>query len=81
MNVPVSNELPSTQALVLGMGIEDIPLVFDISTLARILGCSRSAAYVVASSPGFPLIKVPGLPKRIYKAQFLAWLERVSAGE
>ena len=55
---------------------EDIPLVFDVAHLARILGVSVSTAYSYIHIPGFPAFTLRGSKGyRIHGPRFVTWLE------
>lgn len=63
---------------ILGVKVEEIPVVFDCKYLAKILGCSESTARTVMNQPGFPVLRLSARKHRIYREQFLAWLDRMS---
>lgn len=76
-------EALAAQEIMHGVRIEDIPAVFDVGYLAQILGVSRTTAHAVTHRPGFPVVALGPKLTRIYKPQFLAWLETCvrTAGE
>ena len=78
-----TEETLTVQKIMHGVCIEDIPAVFDVPYLAQILGVSRTTAHAVTHMPGFPVVVLGPKLTRIYKPQFLVWLEtRVrTAGE
>lgn len=60
----------------IGVKVEEIPAVFDCKFLAKILSCSIPTARTVMNQPGFPIWRLSAHKHRIYRAQFLAWLEK-----
>ena len=59
---------------------EDIPLVFDVKYLARILQVSESTAYSYIHIPGFPAFTLAGSKGyRIHGPRFIAWLDERTA--
>lgn len=65
---------------ILGVRVDEIPVVFDAKYLAKILGCSVSTARTIMNQPGFPVVRLSQRKHRIYRAAFLAWLERQCGG-
>lgn len=57
------------------MNIEDVPIVFDAHKLAEVLQISLSSAYALMRREDFPVIHVTPTRRRIYRVQFLRWLE------
>ncbi len=55
--------------------LEDLPAVLSVEDLAAALRISRSGAYNLARSQGFPAIRI-GRRIVVPKRQLLAWLER-----
>lgn len=57
--------------------VEKLGPTIKVYDLADILGVSRPTAYVIARSPGFPSIEVPGCNRVIIPTKaFLSWLEK-----
>lgn len=59
----------------LGMKMEEIPAVFDVQVLAQLLQCSVSTARTYMNRPGFPVWKITKRRHKIYREQFLRWVE------
>jgi predicted DNA-binding transcriptional regulator AlpA len=54
---------------------EDLPAFIDITLMAEIMGISRSTAFSLAKSEGFPAIRV-GAKRIIVPAdKFLKWID------
>lgn len=58
---------------------DDIPFVFDCKKLAEILDVSESTARTIMHSPGFPVRSVSPRKHRVYKGEFLDWLQGKSS--
>lgn len=75
----IAEEMPEVKAAemleILDVSATDIPLVFDVKKLAEILGVSLSTAYVLMKRADFPVIYVTPTRRRIYRVQFLRWLD------
>ena len=54
---------------------DDLPLMLNVQMIAGILGISRSKAYELASSDGFPALKL-GNRIVVPKDQFVEWVRR-----
>lgn len=52
----------------------DIPFVFDYKVLAEVLGVSTFTARTIMNSDGFPLHKLSPRKHRIFKGEFLRWM-------
>lgn len=55
--------------------LDDIPYVFDCKKLAEIMGVSTFTARNIMNSDGFPLRVYGPRSHRIWKAEFLRWME------
>ena len=53
---------------------EEIPVIFDVKTLSRILNISATTAYKITKDESFPSFRV-GRKILINKAEFLLWLD------
>ena len=58
---------------------EDLPLMLNVQMIADVLGISRSKAYELVSSNGFPSLKL-GNRIIVPREQFVEWV-RKSAGQ
>ena len=58
---------------------DDLPLMLNVQMIADVLGISRSKAYELASSDGFPSLKL-GNRIIVPREQFMEWV-RKSAGQ
>jgi|GEM_PF-4502069 len=67
------------QDMLPGVRLEDIPAFFDRKFLARILCISEGAAYDVMCQPRFPVWRITSHIHRIYKVEFLDWVEEQHA--
>lgn len=54
--------------------IDDLPITFGTSELAKILGISRNKAYELVNRPDFPKYKM-GRKIIISKKHFLKWMD------
>ena len=63
------------EGLKLGVRYDEIPLVFNVRWLAKILMVSYSTALAIMHSQGFPVRVFGRRIYRIYKEPFLRWLE------
>jgi excisionase family DNA binding protein len=54
--------------------IEDLPLVLRMPHLQAIMHCSKTKAYELVHTRGFPIVRV-GRSIRIPRDAFLRWLE------
>lgn len=59
---------------------EELPLMLTVPDVASVLGVSRTGAYELAHSEGFPALKI-GNRIVIPKNKFLLWIERQCGGE
>lgn len=64
----------------MGIRTDDIPAVFGSRELAQILGIGESTARELMRRADFPVIAVTPRKRRVYKPQFLAWLEAQQKG-
>lgn len=55
--------------------VDQLPLVLNAVQLARVLGISRSNAYALLHSKGFPTLRI-GKRMAVSKEKLLEWLER-----
>jgi predicted DNA-binding transcriptional regulator AlpA len=53
----------------------DIPVIFSCKELQTILGISRSQAYVLMRQADFPTVEISPRKRRIYRDDFLEWIE------
>ncbi|WP_375330556.1 helix-turn-helix domain-containing protein [Alicyclobacillus fastidiosus] len=53
---------------------DDIPFVFGCKELAEIMGVSKSTARRIMHDDGFPVHRISEKSHRIYKDQFLRWM-------
>lgn len=75
MSIEVQSNM-ALEDLVPWLKREDIPLVFDVKYLARILRVSESTAYSYIHIPGFPAFTLAGSKGyRIHGPRFIAWLD------
>ena len=58
---------------------DDLPLMLNVQMIADVLGISRSKAYELVSSAGFPSLKL-GNRIIVPREQFVEWV-RKSAGQ
>ena len=58
---------------------EDLPLMLNVQMVADVLGISRSKAYELVSSKGFPVLKL-GNRIIVPREQLVEWV-RKSAGQ
>ena len=54
---------------------EDLPLMLNVQMIADVLGISRSKAYELASSKGFPSLKL-GNRIIVPREQFVEWVRK-----
>lgn len=54
---------------------EELPLVLDVADIQQIMGISRTSAYELVRTPGFPAFRRGRLIK-ISKKAFFAWMEK-----
>lgn len=54
---------------------EEIPLVLDVADIQQIMGISRTSAYELVHTPGFPAFRRGRLIK-ISKKAFFDWMEK-----
>lgn len=54
---------------------DDLPLMLNVQMIAGILGISRSKAYELASSDGFPALKL-GNRIIVPREQFVEWVRQ-----
>lgn len=54
---------------------EEIPLVLDVADIQQIMGISRTSAYELVHTPGFPAFRRGRLIK-ISKKVFFDWMEK-----
>lgn len=54
---------------------EELPLVLDVADIQQIMGISRTSAYELVHTPGFPAFRRGRLIK-ISKKAFFAWMEK-----
>ena len=53
---------------------EELPVIFDVKTLAQILNISATTAYKLTKEESFPSFRI-GRKVLINKAEFLLWLD------
>ena len=58
---------------------EQLPLVLNATELANFLGISRSNAYVLMGSQGFPTLNI-GRRKVVLKDKLFQWMEEHTEG-
>jgi len=54
---------------------EELPLVLDVADIQQIMGISRTSAYELVRTPGFPAFRRGRLIK-ISKKAFFDWMEK-----
>lgn len=54
---------------------EELPLVLDVADIQQIMGISRTSAYELVRTPGFPVFRRGRLIK-ISKKAFFDWMEK-----
>ena len=54
---------------------EELPLVLDVADIQQIMGISRTSAYELVRTPGFPAFRRGRLIK-ISKKAFFSWMEK-----
>ena len=54
---------------------EDLPLMLNVQMIADVLGISRSKAYELVSSGGFPSLKL-GNRIIVPREQFVEWVQK-----
>ncbi|RQD68655.1 MAG: DNA-binding protein [Tindallia sp. MSAO_Bac2] len=57
--------------------LHELPVTITVGEVAEVLGISRTGAYEVVKSEGFPCLKV-GRRLLIPRDQFINWIERKS---
>lgn len=57
---------------------EDLPLILDAGYVAQMLGVSRSSAYGIMKSEGFPSIKINAKRIVVPRDRFLAWIDELA---
>ena len=57
-----------------------LPLVLDVADIQRIMGISRTSAYELVRTPGFPSFK-HGKLIRISKQAFFNWMANGNGGK
>lgn len=57
---------------------EDLPIILDASHISMVLGVSKTVAYGIMKSEGFPSLKINA--KRIVapRDRFLAWVDQLA---
>lgn len=55
--------------------VEELPLILNVSDIAKILGISKANAYTLCHSSGFPATKAGERRMIIPKPAFVKWLE------
>ena len=58
---------------------DDLPLVLNAETVAKVLGVSISSAYELMHNPGFPILKV-GSRLVVPKEKFITWVSAQTGG-
>ena len=59
---------------------DELPLSFGPSTVAEVMGLSRTKAYALVNRPDFPKLRV-GKKIIIIKSHFIRWLDEQIANE
>ena len=54
---------------------DNLPLVLDVEDIQRIMGISRTSAYELVHTPGFPAFRSGRLIK-VSKAAFFEWMKK-----
>ena len=57
---------------------DDVPLFLDANDISRLIGVSRSNAYEIFRSEGFPALIIGGR-KMVRKDKLISWLEAKEA--
>ena len=55
----------------------DLPLMFSVPEVAKVLGISRAGAYELVRSAGFPKIRI-GNRIVVPRDKFIAWIDQQS---
>lgn len=63
-----------------GVLLDEIPAVFDVKILAKILGVSKTKAGEVMDEPDFPVWVISAHVHRIVKSEFLRYAAEHSTG-
>ena len=58
---------------------DELPLILSVKALATVLGISRTSAYELTKTKGFPSIKI-GSRVVIPKDKFIKWIEMNTGG-
>ena len=58
---------------------DDLPLVLNSATVAKVLGVSPSSGYELIHEPGFPVLRV-GSRIVVPKEKFMQWVEEYTRG-
>lgn len=59
---------------------DELPLVLNSETVAKVLGVSLSSAYELMHEPGFPMLRV-GNRMLVSKEQFIQWMMEHTGGD
>ena len=58
---------------------EELPLVLNSETVAKVLGVSPSSGYELMHEPGFPVLRI-GNRMVVPKEQFIQWVKEHTGG-
>ena len=58
---------------------DDLPLLLNSATVAKVLGVSPSSGYELIHEPGFPVLRV-GSRIVVPKEKFMQWVEEYTRG-
>ena len=58
---------------------DDLPLMLSVIEVAGLLGISRSSAYELVQTPGFPVIRI-GSRIIVPRDKLIAWIDEKSSG-
>ena len=57
----------------------DLPIMLSVAQLADVLGVSRSSAYELIRTPGFPVVRI-GSRVIVPRDKLIAWIDEKSSG-
>lgn len=58
---------------------DELPLMLSVQEIAKVLGISKTSAYELVRSKGFPVIKI-GSRMVVPKEKFREWVEQNTGG-
>ena len=58
---------------------DELPLMLSVQEIAKVLGISKTSAYELVRSKGFPVLKI-GTTMVVPKEKFREWVEQKTGG-